>query len=244
MKSLIAGLLLILFSTLCFYLPSSIFGLPGFDVSTVPIRFYRYYAWMMAGTLALNVIYACYLLFWIPKKNIFLKLPVSWLVIGETYTLLYHVINKIFFLNVSSRYGKISTIAIFTVSCTYFVCRAVTVYRKNNTRFKPAKFFKAVIYTSSILFFMLGFLVLIYGTGSEVISAICLAIPFSSIYVSQKTVCQTTSYLIAGTHLILLSVITFLMLTNGIHTFYTQWFAIVVLVFIICKRDKFLLQTA
>lgn len=242
MKSLIAGLILIALSTLCFYLPSSLFGLAGFDVSLVPARFYQYFSWMMAGTLALNVIYASYLLYWIPGKNAFLKIPVSWLVIGETYTLIYHVINKIYLLNVSNRSGKIATIAIFSVSCTYFVYQAVTAYRKNVVRFKPARFFRAVIYTSSILFFMLGFLVIHFGTGSEVIAAICLSIPFSSIYVSRKTVILITSYMIAGTHLFFLSLLTILMITYGLQTFYTQWFVLVALLVIISKREKFFMK--
>lgn len=238
MKSLIAGLMLILLATLCFYVPSTMFGLEGFDVSTVPIQFYRYYAWMMAGVLVLNIVYASYLLYWIPANKIYLKIPVSWLVIGETYTLIYHIINKIYLLNVSSRTGKIATMAIFAVCCTFFVYRAVAAYETRTIRLKPTGFFRAVIHISSILFFVLGIFVLRFGSGSEVLAAMCLAIPFSSFYIRQKTIKEVPSYFIIGAHLLFWVVLTGIMVSNGLPTFYTQWFVLIALIVILYKRDK------
>lgn len=137
MKSISASVFLILFSTACFYIPSIIFSLSGFDVSTVPEIFYLYYAWMMAGALCLNICYAFFLFWFINPKNLFLKLPVLWLVCAETYTLVYHIVNKIYLLNVSSVTGKIITLSFFTICCLFFVYRAL--FRQKSEDFDPRK---------------------------------------------------------------------------------------------------------
>lgn len=136
-KSISASVFLILFSTFCFYAPSTLFSLSGFDVSTVPERFYLYYCWMMAGALCLNIMYACFLFIFINPRNLYLKLPVLWLIFAETYTLIYHIINKVYLLNVSSVPGKALTLSIFTVCCLFFAYRAL--FRPKTEEFDPRK---------------------------------------------------------------------------------------------------------
>jgi hypothetical protein len=128
---------LILASSVCFYLPSVIFSLSGFNVETVPKRFYDYYAFMMAGALCLNIIYAFFLFMVISPKNLYLKLPVLWLLIAESYTLIYHVINKIWLLKISNSFGKIATVIIFVICCSFFIFKAL--FRQKSEEFDPRK---------------------------------------------------------------------------------------------------------
>lgn len=137
MRSFMAGIFLIVFSTLCFYIPAEMFELSGFDITTVPERFYDYYSWMMAGAFALNITYATFLFYFIRTDNLLLKLPVCWLIIAETYTLIYHLINKIYLMNVSNKPGKIATIIIFIVCCSFFFHRAI--FKRKSDKFYPEK---------------------------------------------------------------------------------------------------------
>lgn len=139
MRSLAAGIFLIIFSTLCFYLPSALFSLHGFDISLVPRRFYLYYCWMMAGALSLNIVYASFLFYFIKPENVFLKITVCWLVIAETYTLIYHIVNKIFFLNVSSDVGKTVTLVFFALCLMFFLYRAIK--KPSTEKFDPRRTF-------------------------------------------------------------------------------------------------------
>ena len=149
MKSLSAGIFLMVFSTLCFYVPSTIYSLEGFDSSQVPTMFYNYYLWMMAGAFALNIVYASFLFYFIDSRNLFLKIPVCWLILGESYTLVYHVINKGFLMNLSSEGGKIVTLVIFTICLTFFLYRAVV--KPKSDSFNPAKTYILNYYPKDLL---------------------------------------------------------------------------------------------
>lgn len=139
MKSLAPGVFLLLFSTLCFYLPATLFSLKGFDMSLVPKTFYQYYSWMMAGALCLNIAYAGFLFYLIDPGNLYLKIPVCWLVVAEIYTLVYHVINKILLLNASSDIGKVLTLAVFAGCSIFFFYRAIK--KPSSEKFDPTKTF-------------------------------------------------------------------------------------------------------
>jgi hypothetical protein len=139
MKPLAAGIFLVMFSTLCFYIPSFIFNLNGFDISSVPKRFYQYYCWMMTGAFCLNIMYAAFLFYLIKPEHLVLKMAACWLVIGETYTLVYHILNKIYLLNASSTTGKIATLVVFTFSCLFFFYRAIR--KPTSEKFDPRKTF-------------------------------------------------------------------------------------------------------
>lgn len=94
---------------------------------------------MMAGTLCLNVVYVSFLFYFIKPENLLLKIPVCWLVIGETYTLIYHVVNKIYLLNISSETGKNITLVFFAICCLFFLYRAIK--RPRTEKFDPRKTF-------------------------------------------------------------------------------------------------------
>lgn len=136
-KQIILGILLLVLSTLCYYVPTYFANLRSFDLSEVPDRFYNHFRWKTSGAFLLTAIYSCYLFFIIDPRKLALKLIVCWLFIAETFTFINHVINKFYKYQLFNEYEIVITCSVFIICFIFFLGRALHVDK--STKFNPEK---------------------------------------------------------------------------------------------------------
>lgn len=116
------AILLVIISTVCYNLPSQLFGMNGYDVSSIPKEFYSFYCLFVSLQLLLITIYALYL--FLVTENFKTKLVLLWLVIAEAATLVDHVLRKYVLFKTFSDYQNIITLIVFLICCSFVTQRA------------------------------------------------------------------------------------------------------------------------
>ena len=125
-RQVVFGIGLIILSTLCYYVPTYFVNLSGFDLNTVPRRFYDHFAWKTTGAFLLTAIYAICFFLYVDPKDLFLKLTSCWLAIAESLTAINHFINKFIKFQAFNGYEAVSVLIIFGACCLLFLSRALS----------------------------------------------------------------------------------------------------------------------
>jgi hypothetical protein len=147
MRSVILPIVLILVSTLAYFLPSQIVDISQIDFRTLNPDFYRFYCLFTSTAFFLVTVYVWCLFLMVPYTNYKQKIVFLWLVSAETFTFGKHVVNKLLGLQMFRPNAIVSTLLIFSILCLFFTWRALSLLKSD--AFDPEKSF-IIIYKPKI----------------------------------------------------------------------------------------------
>ncbi len=124
-KELITGIMLMLFSTLCYYVPEYFASASSIDFSNVPDDFHNHYKFRTSGAFLLTAVYAGLLFLFTDSKKYKIKIIFLWLFLAETYTFLNHISDEFFLIDKHDWQEIIVTCIIFTACFSWFLKRSL-----------------------------------------------------------------------------------------------------------------------
>jgi Na+/melibiose symporter-like transporter len=136
-KQIIISFLLIIVATLCYYIPTMMASSKGIDLKSVSDQFYNHHIWRTSGSFALTAIYAGCFFIAVPEKYLIVKIISCHLFLMETLSFVSHAVNMFYLKNGFSLNQIISALLVFTISCSFFIHRALT--RPKSDKFDPNK---------------------------------------------------------------------------------------------------------
>ena len=135
-KQSIIGILLIIVSTLCYYIPTMIASSKGIDWNQVPANVFNHYLWRTSAEFILTAIaFGCFFLM-VPEKLLVLKIFSCHLFLMETITFVMHVISMNFKIGYSGN-QIVLTLLVFGICLLFFSYRAIK--NKTGAEFRPNK---------------------------------------------------------------------------------------------------------